>query len=254
MRSSELTTTPEPLTRAAFESELKAARALADSPTPLAQRVMAFEAPYVIEKLVDKGVVRSEAEGKALFDELKKYLLLSQHLGQPLPMTSALVDAAWHQFALFTRQYERFCQSSLGEFCHHVPTPIGVAADAGERAAPGGDPLPLTDDQFRELYEASFGAIPDVWFDSLCVRADTRLLRRRGSDVFSAQTEEEHALLFRGGTELVCRSSARAFEALEFMARHSCFLVRELPRLRAPDEQLALCRPLVRYGILRLAF
>jgi hypothetical protein len=38
------------------------------------------------------------------------------------------------------------------------------------------------------------------------------------------------------------------------MARHSCFLVRELPRLKSPDEQLALCRPLVRYGILRIVF
>ena len=251
MYSSEPTTPPERLTRAAFEIELRAARSLAEAPSPLAQRVMAFEAPYVIEKLVDKGVVGSEAEGKALFEELKKYLLLSQHLTQALPMTSALVDAAWHQFVLFTRQYEGFCQSGLGEFCHHVPAPIG---GAGEAAPSGADALPLSEEQFRELYEASFGAIPDVWFDSLCVRADTRLLRRRGSDVFSAQSEQEHALLLRGGTELVCRASARALEALEFMARHTCFLVRELPRLKSPDEQLALCRPLVRYGILRLTF
>ncbi len=251
MRSSEPTTTSERLTRAAFESELSAARALAETPTPLAQRVLRFEAPYVIEKLVDKGVVASEAEGTALFDELKKYLLLSQHLSQALPMPSALVDAAWHQFVLFTREYERFCQSCLGEFCHHVPAPVG---GAGGAAAPGDDALPLTEAQFRELYEASFGAIPDVWFDSLCLRSDTRLRRRSGSDVFSAQLEREHALLFRAGTELVCRASARAFDALELMARHPCFLVRELPRLKSPDEQLALCRPLVRYGVLRIVF
>jgi hypothetical protein len=251
MRSSEPTTTSDPLTRAAFEIELEAARALAAAQAPLAQRVMRFEAPYVIEKLVDKGLVGSEAEGQLLFDEVKKYLLLSQHLTQPLPMTSALVDAAWHQFVLFTREYERFCRSCFGEFCHHVPAPIGAAAGS---AAPSDDALPLTEDQFRELYAASFGVIPDVWFDSLCVRADTRLLRRRGSDVFTARVEQEHALLFRGGTELVCRASARALEALELMARHTCFLVRELPRLKSPDEQLALCRPLVRYGVLRIVF
>lgn len=251
MYSAEPSTKPELLTRAAFELELQAARCLAEAPTPLAQRVMGFEAPYVIEKLVDKGVVASAAEGTALFDELKKYLLLSQHLTQALPMPSALVDAAWHQFVLFTRQYERFCRSCLGEFCHHVPAPIGGAADD---AGPSDDALPLTEAQFRELYEASFGAIPDVWFDSLCLRADTRLLRRRGSDVFSVRIEQERALLLRGGEELVCRASARAFDALEFVARHPCFLVRELPRLKAPHEQLALCRPLVRYGILRIVF
>jgi hypothetical protein len=238
------------LSPAAFESDLRTARQLAQAATPLAQRVMAFDAPYVNAKLIDKGLVGTEAEAQALFGEVKKYLLLSQHLEKALPMCSALVDAAWHQFVLFTREYERFCRTCFGEFCHHVPAPIGAE---GDHAQADDGALPLTEEQFRELYEACFGSIPDVWFDSLCVRPETRLLRRRASDVFSARTEEAHALLFRGGTELVCRASARAFDALDFMVQHACFLVRELPRLKTPDEQLALCRPLVRYGILRLA-
>lgn len=248
MSSFESAVSREHAIRASLDLDLTAARALAGAATPLAERVMSFEAPYVLEKLVHKGVVQTEPEARALFDEVKRYLLLSQHLRKPLPMSSSLVDAAWHQFVLFTREYERFCRSCLGEFCHHVPAPIDPASARAEDEA-----LPLSEEQFRLLYEASFGRIPDVWYDSLCLRADTRLSRRRASDVFCARMEEAHALLYRDGTELVCRASARAFDALDFIAQNSFFLVRELPRLKAPEEHVALCRPLVRYGILRIA-
>ncbi len=36
-------------------------------------------------------------------------------------MPSQAVDDAWHEFILFTRQYQRFCDRSLGHFLHHTP-------------------------------------------------------------------------------------------------------------------------------------
>ncbi len=37
-------------------------------------------------------------------------------------MPSQVVDVAWHEFILFTRPYQAFCQKALGRFLHHTPT------------------------------------------------------------------------------------------------------------------------------------
>ena len=36
-------------------------------------------------------------------------------------MPSQVVDVAWHEFILSTRDYERFCQHAFGRFLHHTP-------------------------------------------------------------------------------------------------------------------------------------
>jgi len=36
-------------------------------------------------------------------------------------MPSQVVDEAWHNFILFTKDYEVFCNGSLRRFLHHVP-------------------------------------------------------------------------------------------------------------------------------------
>jgi hypothetical protein len=36
-------------------------------------------------------------------------------------MPSQAVDAAWHEFILFTRNYRDFCSKALGRFLHHTP-------------------------------------------------------------------------------------------------------------------------------------
>ena len=36
-------------------------------------------------------------------------------------MPSQIVDDAWHEFILFTREYEVFCEKAYGYFLHHTP-------------------------------------------------------------------------------------------------------------------------------------
>jgi len=36
-------------------------------------------------------------------------------------MPSQAVDDAWHEFILFTRQYNKFCRHAFGRFLHHTP-------------------------------------------------------------------------------------------------------------------------------------
>jgi hypothetical protein len=254
---------PSADTSAPFERALEQARELAQLSSVVQQSALSFHAPYVIDKLVAQGLMETREQAEALFLEVKRYLLLSDHLQTALPMSSALVDAAWHQFVLFTREYEAFCVSHFGELCHHVPE-LGEPGARPASIQPGGDGRPraaaleLTEAEFRGLYEASFGPIPDVWYDSLCLSAETRLSHRRGADAFATEQQTAHALLFRregehGKAELVCRASARALRALDFIAAHRRFLIRELPALNTDAERLTLCRPLVRYGILTVA-
>jgi hypothetical protein len=227
-------------------ADLRAAKSLGQSLSSEQRRALELAAPFVVDKLLDAGVVEERERAELLLCEVKKYLLLSHHLRKPLPMSSALVDAAWHQFVLFTREYASFCQIYLGSFFHHVPE----APPSGEAPAEGG----MTQAEFVALYEASFGPIPAVWYDSECLSEETRLGYRHRGDVLQANAEAHRAQLWRGTArpELVCAASQRAYAALEFMATHRRFLVRELPGLRGPEERLALCRPLVRYGILRI--
>jgi len=37
-------------------------------------------------------------------------------------MPSEIVYVAWHEFLLFTREYQVFSQKAMGRFLHHTPT------------------------------------------------------------------------------------------------------------------------------------
>ncbi len=50
------------------------------------------------------------------------FIICNQARGKMVAMPSEIVDVAWHEFLLFTREYQRFCQKALGRFLHHTPT------------------------------------------------------------------------------------------------------------------------------------
>jgi hypothetical protein len=214
---------------------------------PINRRVLDFEAPYLEQKYVLTGLVETREQAATLFLELKKYLLLAATHPTPLPMMSALVDAAWHQFILYSAEYERFCLEMFGGPQHHSPRGAsdGTANGRGEG---------LVVSTFVDLYRKHFGPLPDVWHNERCLRPDTRLVHADGAR-FSVQTSDGQALLWRerNPRQIVCRASSRAVKALEFIADHPRFLLREVSGLRSAAEQLALVAPLVRWDILNIA-
>ncbi|QSX40683.1 glycine-rich domain-containing protein [Shewanella cyperi] len=57
-----------------------------------------------------------------VLEGLRNYFQLSLTAGrQPLAMPSQAVDCVWHEFILFTRQYQKFCRRAFGRFLHHTP-------------------------------------------------------------------------------------------------------------------------------------
>ena len=50
------------------------------------------------------------------------FYICNQANGKMVAMPSEIVDVLWHEFILFTRAYEQFCQQAFGRFLHHTPT------------------------------------------------------------------------------------------------------------------------------------
>jgi len=70
---------------------------------------------------------------------LLDYFQICRRAGRRMvAMPSQAVDDAWHEFILFTRWYDKFCQRAFGRFLHHTPaeamrTPT-TASDGLKRA------------------------------------------------------------------------------------------------------------------------
>lgn len=64
----------------------------------------------------------TEADLDLVIGALRDYFHLCRKAGRRmLAMPSQVVDVAWHEFILFTRNYEQFCRKGLGRFLHHTP-------------------------------------------------------------------------------------------------------------------------------------
>lgn len=82
---------------------------------------------YPYQRFLDKRLAARRPELSAeqraeVFAGLNDYFQLCRTAGKRMvAMPSQAVDDAWHEFILFTRQYEKFCQSAFGRFLHHTP-------------------------------------------------------------------------------------------------------------------------------------
>lgn len=82
-------------------------------PVSIKQRVNA-KYPHLTNKQLDM-----------VFDSLRSFFLISYKAKRrPVAMPSQVVDVAWHEFILFTKQYETFCKKAIGRFLHHTPTEV----------------------------------------------------------------------------------------------------------------------------------
>ena len=85
----------------------------------LKEKVMAYTNHDVIKKYSDEMGI-SEEEAEIAFTELKKFLYVCGATTGGLTPSSEL-DAIWHQFILFTKEYGRFCNRYFGKTIHHSP-------------------------------------------------------------------------------------------------------------------------------------
>lgn len=86
--------------------------------------IESFEFPVSIKKGVNTSYPHLNNEQiELVLDTLRTFFLISYKAKlKPVAMPSQVVDVAWHQFILFTKNYEVFCKKGIGRFLHHTPT------------------------------------------------------------------------------------------------------------------------------------
>ncbi|MCP3811255.1 hypothetical protein NLX62_02730 [Mycobacteriaceae bacterium Msp059] len=204
-----------------------------------------YEAPFVIDKLVKERFVDTAQDALALFTEVKRYLVLSNlDRTKSWKMHSLAVDEAWHQFVLFTAEYNAFCARHFGRYRHHAPS---NAPDTGDKHAPEATPA-----EFRDRYREVFGAdLPAVWEDSTWVTP-----RRRVVNYFPGQwtLSSDGAMidLIDGRRRVLLSVSAIAEGALRFIVDTGAFYVREVPGDLTDQERVSLVAALVDLKVLRV--
>lgn len=88
-----------------------------------AQLIDSFVFPASIaNKVIEIYPHLSKQQANQVLKGLREYFHLCNIAGKRMvSMPSQVVDIAWHEFILFTREYKRFCKQSLGRFLHHIP-------------------------------------------------------------------------------------------------------------------------------------
>lgn len=67
-----------------------------------------------------------------VIEGLRQYFLICRGHRSMVAMPSQVVDIAWHEFILFTRHYEQFCNNGLGRFLHHTPAEVMPAPTSAQ--------------------------------------------------------------------------------------------------------------------------
>ena len=86
---------------------------------------IAFIDKYVFPSSVKEKFKRrhpklDEKAVEAVFIALKDFFIFCTD-GEWHSMPSRVVDDAWHEFILHTREYHHFCEGAFGKFLHHSP-------------------------------------------------------------------------------------------------------------------------------------
>lgn len=88
--------------------------------------VVSYVFPVSIKKkLVEAYPHLSDKDTFQVMLGLKQYFHICNMAGTRfVSMPSQVVDLAWHEFILFTRQYQQFCNGAFGRFLHHTPAEV----------------------------------------------------------------------------------------------------------------------------------
>ena len=226
---------------------------LREPPTTLdTAAALDYDGSFVVDKLCKDRIVDTPEEGQALFDEVKRFLVLVQFdRSVSWEMYSTRVDEAWHQFILFTSEYMAFCHRFFGRYMPHSPhRPTEKSASAAPAAATAESTV-MTFADFARRYEQEFGvALPDIWLDRKNVTVTRRMFSDRAGHL--TVSDDGEMVDLADGDEVLLSVNRIARKALEFVASTGVFYVRELPGGLDAEEQVALAAALVESRVLRV--
>jgi hypothetical protein len=78
--------------------------------------------PQLLDKLEKKHKNFTRKETSLVSKGLRQYFMVYLKGGlKPVSMPSQVADDLWHEFILYTRDYDAFCKRAFGAFFHHTP-------------------------------------------------------------------------------------------------------------------------------------
>jgi hypothetical protein len=217
------------------------------APVPVAE-VLAYQAPFLIEKLLKNHIVDSEEEGTAIFGELKKYLIMTKSPpATNWSMYSLRVDEVWHQFILYTEVYREFCNRFFGGYVGHSPS------NAPEISNDATADSKLSFADFENRYEQLFGSrVPDLWYDERSVTTSRRVFND-DAGTWTLKDDDDMVNLVHVAGDVIMSINDLARDAVAFIAQTGAFYVRELPGDLTGEEKVTLIATLVEHKLLRVA-
>lgn len=102
---------------------------LATTYEPTLAEVLAYENDAVVARIMHEAQL-SYQEAEAVFKDTLRFLWLG-HRSETTICPSKHIDAGWHVFLLFTKDYREFCQRFFGHFIDHHPRRPEDAPDGG---------------------------------------------------------------------------------------------------------------------------
>lgn len=93
---------------------------LRQRPDQLASEILQAR-PLLRQKLA-RALFCVPAECERALSETIKFLILAAESTDGQLTPSARIDLAWHEFILFTRTYQGFCETHFGKLIHHEPS------------------------------------------------------------------------------------------------------------------------------------
>jgi hypothetical protein len=89
----------------------------------------------LFEKLRERHPNLTLKECQLVAQGLRQFYLAHLKSGRKfVAMPSQVADDLWHEFILYTRNYQQFCRRAFGRFLHHTPAVVmskGQRSDAG---------------------------------------------------------------------------------------------------------------------------
>lgn len=145
------------------------------------EEALAYNNDEVIERFTANFNI-PQKESDQIFVETKKWVwLLAQanqdrRMGLHVPRLVIdnyliFIDEMWHNFILFTKDYQEYCREKFGFFVHHNPTPQKIKAAMREELDSAGGlvkTLEVRREQYSYIYDRLGPETLNLWYEKLC--------------------------------------------------------------------------------------
>lgn len=86
-------------------------------------------------RLLKRRPELTPAQIRLVFEGLRQYFFIAMKANRRMvAMPSQVVDDLWHEFILYTRHYQAFCDKALGRYLHHTPAEAMILPGAQSSA------------------------------------------------------------------------------------------------------------------------